>query len=228
MNIDIQKNKNKRLLIFASGSKDGGGSGFAKLVEARDAGVLQADIVGVVSNHEHGGVYEKAVKLNIQFYYFPLPREAEDYQKLVTQTGADYVALSGWLKLVRGLDPQTTFNIHPGPLRRFGGAGMYGHHVHEAVIEAYKAGTVTHAGVSMHFVTEKFDEGPLFFEVAVAIHPDDDALKLGARVNRAEHVYQPMVTDAVVNGRIHWDGKNKASLVVPDEFTNLPVFDDSE
>ncbi len=226
--MDAQENKNNalpKLLIFASGSKDGGGSGFANLVAARDAGILHAGIVGVVSNHEAGGVYEKAKKLGIPFYYFPLPREAADYQEVVARTGADYVALSGWLKLVKGLDPQTTFNIHPGPLPQFGGAGMYGHYVHEAVLAAYQAGTAEYAGVSMHFVTEQFDEGPLFFEVRVAIHTDDTVDTLAARVNRAEHVYQPLVTDAVVNGRIRWDGQDKASLAVPDEFKNLPVFD---
>jgi phosphoribosylglycinamide formyltransferase 1 len=221
----MDKEKISKLLIFSSGSKDGGGSGFLNLVNQKNAGILNTEIVGVVSNHQNGGVFEKANNLNIPFYHFPLPREAEDYQRIVSVAGADFVALSGWLKLVKGLNPKTTFNIHPGPLPRFGGEGMYGHFVHEAVMEAYKKGEVEYSAVSMHFVTEKFDEGPLFFEVKVSIHSDDDAVKLAERVNRAEHFYQPIVTDAVVNGRIYWDGKNKDSLVVSEEFKNLPIFD---
>ena len=71
---------------------------------------------------------------------------------------------------------------------------MYGHHVHEAVMEAYKAGEITHSAVSMHFVTEKYDEGPLFFSQSVPILPDDTAESLAKRVNEAEHKWQPIIT----------------------------------
>lgn len=212
-----------QLLIFASGSKEGGGSGFANLVAAQQKGILKADIVGVVSNHEFGGVREHATRLGVPFYYFPLPREAEDYKALVEKTGADFVALSGWLKLYKQPDSKKTFNIHPSILPWT--KGTYGHFAHEAALEAYKRGDITHSAVTMHFVDEEYDKGPIFFEVPVAILPDDTADTLAKRVNTAEHFYQPMVTDAVVNGRIHWDGVDPASLFVPDEFKNLPVFE---
>ena len=62
-----------KLFIFASGTATGGGSGFEKLVTASRNGVLDADIVGVVSNHEHGGVRERAERLGVPFFYFPGP-----------------------------------------------------------------------------------------------------------------------------------------------------------
>ena len=186
-----------KLLIFASGTKDGGGSGFENLVDARNNGILKADIVAVVSNHENGGVREKADRLGIPFVHF-----TGDYQKIVNDTGADFVALSGWLKLVKDLDPKKTFNIHPGPLPKFGGPGMYGHHVHEAVMEAYKKGEVTHSAVTMHFVTPVYDEGPVFFRHEVEIMPDDTPETLAKRVNEAEHKWQPIITNKVVNGEI--------------------------
>lgn len=202
-----------KLIIFSSGSKTGGGSGFENLVKAtRGGGPLDAEIIAVVSNHDNGGVRERADRLNIPFIHFVGPWTAEEYRKIVA--GADFVALSGWLKLVTGLDPRTTFNIHPGPLPRFGGTGMYGHHVHEAVIEAYKKGEVTHSAVSMHFVTEKYDEGPLFKSIPVPILPDDTGETLGKRVNEAEHLYQPIITNDVIHGRIRWDGKDPSTLVV--------------
>jgi len=201
-----------KLLIFASGSKTGGGSGFEKLVEAQRAGVLNANIVGVVSSRENGGVEERAHRLGIPFTYFTGPYESGEYQRIVSESGADFVSLSGWLKLVSGLDPRTTINIHPGPLPRFGGAGMYGHHVHEAVMDAYAKGDVTHSAVSMHFVTEKYDEGPLFFEAKVEILPTDTAETLGKRVNAMEHKWQAQITDKVIHGEIGWDGKDRASL----------------
>ena len=220
-----------RLLVFASGTPTGGGSGFENLVNASRMAktvhgspdpseqssdgfraVLSADIVGVVSNHEQGGVREKADRLGIPFIFFPGPYEAEEYERIVKDTRADFVALSGWLKLIKGLDPKTTFNIHPGPLPEFGGAGLWGHHVHEAVMKAYKEGRVTHSAVSMHFVTPEFDEGPVFFSHRVEILPDDTADTLAARVNATEHEYQPIITNLVVNGEISWDGRDPASL----------------
>lgn len=222
---------NKKIIIFASGTKDGGGSGFENLVNATKNGVLNAEISAVVSNHENGGVREKADRLGIPFVYFPArkipdsgefvdkegnkvdPSEfatAENYRKLTEK--ADLVCLSGWLKLVTGLGPQKTINIHPGPLPRFGGAGMYGHDVHEAVMESYKKGETAHSAVSMHFVTEKYDEGPLFFSQSVPILPNDTAETLAKRVNEAEHKWQPIVTEKVLSGEISWDGKNPLSL----------------
>ena len=199
-----------KLLFFASGTKTGGGSGFLNLGYQQE--VLGADIVGVVSNHAEGGVRQKADLLGIPFIHFPGPWIAEAYQEIVLRSGTEFVALSGWLKLVAGLDPRTTFNIHPGPLPRFGGEGMYGHHVHEAVI----ASGVRHSAVSMHFVTPEYDEGPLFFRHPVPVHPGDTPETLGVRVNAVEHAWQPLITRLVIYGEISWDGKDKASLRIPD------------
>ena len=194
------------LLIFASGSADGGGSGFENLVEYSRREALGARIVAVVSNHPDGGVKKRADRLGIAFVHFPAPYTAERYQAFVSACGADFVALSGWLKIVRGLNPRTTMNIHPGPLPRFGGPGMYGHHVHEAVLAAYHKGEITHSAVTMHFVTEEYDRGPVFFRMPVPIEPGDTAETLAARVNRTEHEWQPVVTSKVIRGEIAWDG----------------------
>lgn len=212
----------KKIIVFASGTKDGGGSGFENLVSASRNGILNAEILTVVSNHEHGGVREKADRLLIPFIYFPAKKltegetsgpehnTAENYRKLTKD--ADLVCLSGWLKLVTGLDPQKTINIHPGPLPRFGGAGMYGHYVHEAVMEAYKKGEVKESAVSMHFVTDQYDRGPLFFSQSVPIEPNDTAETLAKRVNEAEHKWQPIITEKVLTGEISWDGKDPKTL----------------
>lgn len=201
-----------RLLVFATGSAEGGGSGFENLFKASRDGRLSADIVGVVSNFGKGGVRERADRLGIPFILFKGPYTADAYRKIVEDAGAAYVALSGWLKLVVGLDPRVTFNIHPAPLPDFGGPGFFGHATHEKVIEAYRAGKITRSAVSMHFVTERFDEGPVFFSHPVEILPDDTADTLAARVNEAEHRYQPEMTDKVVRGEISWDGKDPSTL----------------
>jgi folate-dependent phosphoribosylglycinamide formyltransferase PurN len=201
-----------KLIIFASGSSTGGGSGFEKLCLAMKEGKLRADIVAVVSNHENGGVRKHAENFGVHFIHFAGPWTAEKYQEIVKETGAEYVGLSGWLKLVRGLDPKKTFNIHPGPLPMFGGKGMYGHHVHEAVMKAYKEGTVTHSAVTMHFVTDEYDKGPTILNLPIEISPNDTAETLGKRVNEQEHAWQWKITDMVVNGEIYWDGKDAKSV----------------
>jgi folate-dependent phosphoribosylglycinamide formyltransferase PurN len=205
-----------RLIIFASGAKGGGGSGFKKLVEASRSGILNADVVAVVSNHEHGGVREKADELQIPFYHSPYPRSAADYKDLVHGVArADFVALSGWLGRVEGLDPRITFNIHPAYLpSKFGGKGFYGHRVHEAVIAAYKNGEVSHSGVTMHFATEEYDnDRTIFFRRKVEILPDDTPDSLGKRVNGVEHEWQARITNDVIEGRIKWDGMNPSSII---------------
>jgi len=210
--------KKPKLIVFASGSKDGGGSGFEELVENTKTDILDAEIVAVVSNHENGGVRKIADKYGIKFILFKGPYIAEEYQRIIKETGAEWVSLSGWLKLALGLDPKRTINIHPGVIPQFGGAGMYGHFVHEATIEAYKRGEVQYSAVTMHFVTEVYDDGPLFFVYPVWIREDDTAETLAQRVNKIEHGWQSYITNLVVHEKIRWDGKNRNSLRVPDGY----------
>lgn len=210
-----------KILVFASGTKDGGGSGFENLVNKTRDNNLNMEIVGVVSNHKDGGVKRIAEKLNVPFHLF---REisAENYRKIVQETGVDFVALSGWLKLVTGLDPRTTFNIHPARLPLFGGPGMYGHFAHEAVMAAYREKKILYTEVTMHFVTEKYDEGPVFFRHPVEIKQSDTSETLAERVKAAEHIFQPIVTELVANGEIRWDGKDPGSLIIPEQLLITP------
>ena len=202
----IFMDRKSRLIVFASGTKDGGGSGSQVLDENRDVGNLEADIVAFVSNHENGGTRKRADALKVPFRYFPGPWTVEEYQKIVREYNAQWIALSGWLKPVKGLSQKRTINIHPGPLPRFGGKGMYGVHVHEAVLEAFQKGEVSHTEVTMHFVTEKYDEGPVFLRYPVAINKNDTAETLATRVNEVEHVLQPLATNLVIHEQIAWDG----------------------
>lgn len=193
-----------RILVFASGTVTGGGSGFRELVESTRTyvPVLNAQIVGVVSNHENGGVRRHAHELAIPFEYWNGPFDAEGYLRLVEKYDADFVMLSGWLKIVVGLDTRTTVNIHPGPLPYFGGKGMYGHHVHEAVMKAYREGWYIESAVSMHFVDPEFDRGSVFFRFPVPIRAEDTAETLAVRVNEKERAWQATVLNEVVHGRI--------------------------
>lgn len=219
-----------RIVVFASGTKDGGGSGFENLVNHSRGGDLDADVVAVVSNHEHGGVRARADKLGIPFIFFDPTKHSHipkyvstSYREVVERSGADWVALSGWLKRVEGLSPTTTFNIHPALLSfddgRFGGPGLYGHHVHEAVKAALDKGEITETGFTMHFTTDEYDRGPIFFEYRVPLRRGMSADDIAKAVNVEEHRWQPKLTNLVVHREIHWDGKAPATLVVPTNIT---------
>lgn len=197
-----------RILVFASGTKTGGGSGFETMVKASRSQppILDAWICGVITNHCEGGVWHKAKAFGVPCEYWAGPYRGEGYQNFVRHFNADYVMLSGWLKLVAGLDPARTINIHPGPLPRFGGPNLYGNYVHEAVMAAYHRGEISHSAVTMHFVDAVYDRGPVFFALPVPIEPGDTPETLAAKVNRAEHEWQPRVLNYVVHGQVRLAG----------------------
>jgi len=217
-----------KILVFASGTAMGGGSGFENLLRhSRDSqGDLKAEIVGVVSNHEHGGVRLRAEALKVPFFYFPGPWDAEGYQRIAKETGAEWFTLSGWLKKISGLDPARTFNIHPALLSalggRFGGAHMYGHRVHEAVKAALDVGEISESGPSMHFVTDEYDRGPVFFELPIPLRAGMSPEEIQEKVYGIERAWQSKITNLVVHGGISWDGKDPKSLKVPEGYGFLP------
>ena len=198
-----------RVMIFASGDATGGGSGARKLLENVVSGKLWMDTIALVSNHENGGARRVADDFKIPFELMQR-FEIEDYQALVEKYRPDFILLSGWLKLTKGLDKTRTINIHPGPPKPFGGKGMHGMHVHRAVIEAFQRGEITYTAVSMFFVTEAFDEGPEIFHLPIRIDDDETAEALYQnKIRIVEHQWQWWVTDLVIHGQITWDGSNK-------------------
>ena len=207
------------ILVFAHGTdspEKGGGSGFRNLVEKGRIRDLPYVVVGVCTPYANGSVAAIAEKLRIPVHVLHKRPCAEQYAALMKMTGAAFAATSGYLWPVLGLPTEKVFNIHPGPLPTFGGYGMHGHHVHDAVIAAYKRGDVRRSAVSMHFVPpyektatgDNYDAGPVFASVEVEINPDDTAKTLGERVNRLEHRVQPAYTALVVEGLIQFrDGR---------------------
>lgn len=199
-----------KVLVFASGTATGGGSGFAKMVQFSQGEnpVLNAEIVGVVSNHPEGGVFQKAKDTGIPFGHWmkeTYPKDADQYRFWLSESGADWVMLSGWLKKVSGLVMSRTVNIHPGLLPLT--AGLYGHHVHEFALEAYHRGEISHTAVTVHFVDENYDTGPIAIQKRVEIRPDDTVETLGNRVNASEHYWQSRILNAIVHGAITLHGR---------------------
>lgn len=113
----------------------------------------------------------------------------------------DRVILAGWLRLIPSevvrVYPGRILNIHPALLPKFGGQGMYGRRVHEAVIAAGE----TESGCTVHEVTEAYDEGPILGRATVPVLPDDTPGTLAARVLAEEHRLYPSIIQSHLHGR---------------------------
>jgi folate-dependent phosphoribosylglycinamide formyltransferase PurN len=112
----------------------------------------------------------------------------------------DLVVLAGFLKLMP-MDPAWSgkiINIHPALLPKFGGKGMHGHHVHEAVLESGES----HSGASVHLVNERYDEGAIISQATVLVLKEDNVESLAARVFAAECKLLPWTIDAMAQGEL--------------------------
>ena len=111
----------------------------------------------------------------------------------------DFIVLAGFLWLIPSYliqhYPDRIINIHPALLPKYGGKGMYGHFVHEAVHLAKE----THSGITIHYVNEKYDEGSIVFQERCEILPSDQPVDIARKVQVLEHSYYPTVIDQLVS-----------------------------
>jgi phosphoribosylglycinamide formyltransferase-1 len=193
----------KKILIFASGTASGGGSGFEQLVVDQKNGLFDASIEAVVTNYPDGGVHEKAKRLHIPSVLFSSPWDEAGYQKIVEQFKPDLIVLAGWLKLVRGLENVPIINEHPAPLPGYGGIGMYGLTVYTKMLEDCKKGLLTESALSYHWVNDRYDEGEVVLSYAVPILPDDTEPILQERTKRFAHYLYGRLIQELLNGNLH-------------------------
>jgi phosphoribosylglycinamide formyltransferase 1 len=166
------------------------GSSMRAVVAAIDAGDLAATALLAVSNNKAAGALDYAQGQGIPTRAIATQTDPEAADRrladAMSEAGVELIVLSGYL---RRLGPVTLaryrnriINIHPGPLPRFGGEGMYGRRVHEAVI----ASGATESGVTIHLVDEEYDHGPVLGQWAVPIEPGETVDSLEARVTALE------------------------------------------
>lgn len=189
-----------RLGVFASGR----GSNFVAIADAIDDGRLRAEVAVVVSNNSHAGALQTARDRGIAVAHVSA-KTHDDPGAATLQTLAehrvDVIVLAGYMKR---LDPRVckayarrALNIHPAPLPRFGGKGMYGTHVHEAVLAAGAAAS----GPTVHWVTDEYDEGSVLAHRPVRVEPGDTPQALAARVLAAEHdLYWRVIAEQFADG----------------------------
>jgi phosphoribosylglycinamide formyltransferase 1 len=202
------------IAVFASGR----GSNFQAILKAIDSGSLPARVVLAISNNANAGALELARSREIRALHISekMFSSNEAYAKaLITalkERKIEVIALAGFLKkMPTGVIRQwrnRVVNIHPALLPSFGGTGMYGHHVHEAVIES----GVKFSGATVHFVDEEYDRGPILLQKTVAVTKDDTPDTLAAKVLKIEHEIYPLALKAIAEQRVTIDG-NKAWIM---------------
>ena len=154
----------------------------------------------ILSNNRDAYVLERARKLGVPTAVFTRRElnETDNVLQILQENKIDFVVLAGFLlKIPLNLIaayPNKIVNIHPALLPKYGGKGMYGHHVHEAVV----ANGETESGISIHYVNEHYDEGSIIFQAKCAVLPTDTPEDVAGKVHRLEYEYFPQIIEKVI------------------------------
>ncbi len=192
------------IAVFASGR----GSNFQAILNAIHQGTLPATVTLCLSNNAGAGAFEIARLHNIPAVHLSakqFPNETayiEAMRELLHRQSVQLIALAGYLKKVPPAIVHSyrnrILNIHPALLPSFGGAGMYGHRVHEAVLAA----GVKVSGATVHLVDEEYDRGPIVLQRTVEVEQNDTPDTLAAKVLKIEHEIYPEALKAFAEGRV--------------------------
>lgn len=185
----------KRIAIFASGS----GSNCENLIRYfKDSEMVKCALV--VSNKADAYVLERAQRLGVPTAVMPkaLLNNPEAMLPLLKKYDIDFIVLAGFLPLVPNflLDafPRRIVNLHPALLPKYGGKGMWGHHVHEAV----KAAGETETGMTVHWVTPVCDGGDIIAQYKCEIAPSDSVDDIAEKEHQLEMRYFPEVVERII------------------------------
>jgi phosphoribosylglycinamide formyltransferase-1 len=183
------------IAIFASGT----GSNARRIIEYFE-NKADIDVKLVISNKPTAPVLDMARSHGINTLTLDRKRlyETEGLLEQLHQYQIDFIVLAGFLwlvppYLVRAY-PGKIVNIHPALLPKYGGHGMYGHHVHEAV---KRAGDLE-SGLTIHFVNEAYDEGDIIFQASCRLHAEDSPEEIAKRVLRLEHEHFAPVIEQLI------------------------------
>jgi phosphoribosylglycinamide formyltransferase 1 len=185
----------KKLAIFASGS----GSNAERITTY----FVENDSVSVelfLSNNPSAGVIERGRRLGIPTVLFDKKTfsKTDKIVALLQNQQIDFIILAGFLwlipeNLIKAF-PDKIINIHPALLPKYGGKGMWGHFVHEAVVAAGEK----ESGITIHFVNENYDEGKVIFQAKCELLPSDSAEEVAQKVLVLEHQYFPEIIERTI------------------------------
>src|SRR4030042_3794447 len=187
----------RKIAILAAGS----GTNAQRIIEYFSANP-QITVSLVLSNKPDAYVLERAKKLNVPSVVFNRHSfyETDEITGLLKKDRIDFIVLAGFLWMVPVnlilAYPGRIINIHPALLPKYGGKGMYGERVHEAVI--WSGDKVS--GISIHYVNEKYDEGNIIFQAKCEVLQDDTPDSLAHRVHKLEYKHYPEIIEKVIKG----------------------------
>lgn len=185
----------RNIAIFASGN----GTNAHRIMEYFSANEA-VNIRLILTNNPHAGVLARARNFDVptvvfnkeEFFY------SDKINRLLAENKIDFIVLAGFLWLIPSSIiqsfPGRIINIHPALLPKYGGKGMYGHHVHEAVI----ANKESQSGITIHYVNVHYDEGDIIFQATCEVKTDDTPDNLAARIHELEYAHFPVVIEKLV------------------------------
>ena len=188
-----------------------GGTNLQAIIDSCRSGAIDAEVRVVISNNSRSLALERARRANIPASHLSSSThpDPDHLDEAITETlrlyGVQVVALAGYMKMLgtRTLDAYRSriLNVHPALLPKFGGQGMYGERVHEAVL----ASGERVSGVTVHLVDEVYDHGPVVAQTQVPVLPDDTPGTLAAKVLEQEHILYPETIQRIATGEIDLD-----------------------
>lgn len=190
----------RRIAIFASGS----GTNAENIIRYfRSQSKPLGQVVMILCNHPQAGVVQRAERLGVPCHCF---NREELYGgqvlTLLNKECIDFIVLAGFLlripeSMVMAY-PRAIVNIHPALLPKHGGKGMYGDHVHQAVI----ADGDKETGITIHYVNGELDKGNIIFQKSCPVLPGEDYHQVAAKVHPLEYEYYPKVIESLLGGAI--------------------------
>lgn len=185
----------KNIAIFASGN----GTNAENIIRYfQNSGLVRVELV--LTNRETAFVMARARSLNVPSAYMS-KGEWEDGNtilSLLKDKNIDFIVLAGFLARVPDCIlhayPNKIINIHPSLLPKFGGRGMYGDRVHEAVVAAGEQ----ESGITIHYINERYDEGAVISQYKCSVLPNDTAEQVAEKVHALEYEFYPQVLEKVV------------------------------
>jgi phosphoribosylglycinamide formyltransferase-1 len=185
----------KRIVIFASGS----GTNAQNVIRYFQQGEL-AEVVLVLTNKKDAKVIERAKNLNVESLFFNKSEllDEKGVLQVLKDINPDLIVLAGFLlkfpESILNNFHNRVINLHPALLPKYGGKGMYGHHVHQAVIESGEKET----GITIHYVNENYDEGKIIFQKSTPLSDRDTPETVAEKIHQLEYKYFPKVIESVL------------------------------
>ena len=185
----------KRIVIFASGSGTNA-ENLIKFFHNRD----NASVIQVLTNNPHAKVLDRCKKLNVSALSFNKIAfyETNHVLSILQSVKPDLIILAGFLwkfpENIIAEFPNKIINIHPALLPKYGGKGMYGMHVHQAVV----VNKEKESGITIHYVNENYDEGAIIFQAKCDVLASDDAQDVASKIHELEMQHFPAVVEQLI------------------------------